>query len=77
MNIELLAPEEVIGFVKWTTANLRDDKKLPSTYSITRTVEVWNGRTSQVEVDLTPDEVLQLHVELGFARASDSDNITL
>lgn len=77
MNIEMLSRDELTNFVKWTTVNLRDDKKLPETYSVTRVVEVWDGRTQEIEVDLTAPEVLALHVELGFARASDSDNITL
>lgn len=75
MKLELLNREEIIGFVKWTTANLRDDKKLPTTYSVTRMVTVWEGREEAIDVDLTPVEVVALHTELGFI--TQSENITL
>ena len=77
MNIEMLSRDELTSFVKWTTANLRDDKQLPKTYSVTRVVEVWDGRTQEIEVELTPAEVYALHTELGFAKKSDEDTITL
>jgi len=72
MKLELLSAEEVVGFVKWTTANLRDDKKLPTTFSVTRVVKVWEGREEAIDVDLTPAEVLALHTELGFVMQSES-----
>ena len=75
MKLELLSAEEVVSFVKWTTANLRDDKKLPTTFSVTRVVKVWEGREEAIDVELTPVEVLALHTELGFVLQS--ENITL
>jgi len=75
MKLELLSAEEVVSFVKWTTANLRDDKKLPTTFSVTRVVKVWEGREQEIDVELTPPEVLALHTELGFVLQS--ENITL
>ena len=77
MNIELLDRQELTNFVKWTTANLRDDKVLPTTFSVTRIVEVWDGRTQEIEVELNQDEVFDLHVELGFVKRADNETVVI
>lgn len=77
MKLEILSPEEVINFVKWTTANLRDERKLPTTFSVERSVEAWAGKIVNLDVELNAREVRDLHVELGFVAPDGNVSIEL